>query len=117
MNKVNHGTPRHDGPALCDTCRHATIVHGVSINDDIVECSELSSSLRGNRIHFKVTMCSMYSDRRRPTLEMMREMAWELRTDTSGQKIGFMSPDDVAKAEKSGRLRPTRWLRDPFGND
>lgn len=118
MNKVNHGTPRHDGPALCDTCRHATIVRGLSINDDIVQCSELSSGYNGaDRIRFKVTACSQYSDRRTPTLGMMTEIAWQLRTDQSGQKIGFMSPDDFAKAEKSGRVTRLAPLRDPLKGD
>lgn len=115
--RVHKGTPRHDGPSLCETCRHATIVQGLSLNDDIVECSELSSSLRGNRITFTVTACSSYLDRRRPTLNMMREIAWELRTDQSGQKIGFMSPDEIDKLQRSGRLKPMRHLRDPLTGD
>lgn len=95
MNKVRHGTPVHDGPSLCRSCRSATIVSGTSLNDELVICGELSRPY--DRIRFKVTDCSGYDNKATPTIGMMQQIAWELRTDRSGQRIGFMGPREATK--------------------
>ena len=41
--KIRGGTARHDGTPLCHTCRHACIVRGRRLRDEVVECGRLSS--------------------------------------------------------------------------
>ena len=40
--KIRGGTVNHNEPSLCLTCRFATVVKGVSLRDEIIECSQLS---------------------------------------------------------------------------
>ena len=54
--KIRGGTASSDEPSLCLTCRFATVVRGVSLRDEIVECSQLSYGR--NRITFPVTVCT-----------------------------------------------------------
>lgn len=86
--KIRGGTARSDEPSLCLTCRHATIIRGKNLDDEIVECRLLYSD--SSRITFPVTECSGYSDRRQPTLRHLEEIAWVLRTDRKRQPIGFV---------------------------
>ncbi len=72
--KVHGGTVQHGGESLCTTCRFATIVRGPSLRDEIVECSRLSEG--HNRIRFRVRTCSVYSDRRQPSIHDMEDIAW-----------------------------------------
>lgn len=109
---VRHGTPIHDGPSLCESCRHAHIVRGLNINDDLVICGEMRRD--NNRITFQVRHCTLYKNRNQPSLDMMREVAWELRTDRSGQKIGFMSQAEIRSLEKAGKTERLSPVRDPF---
>lgn len=85
-------TPILHGPSLCQSCRHATIVKGAALNQEIVECDELSRPQ--NLITFRVTECSKHDDRSTPSLASMQRIAWELCTDKQGRKIGFLSPID-----------------------
>jgi hypothetical protein len=104
MNKVRHGTPVHEGPALCRTCRHARVIAGTSLNDEVIICGELPTPY--SRITFKVTECSEYKNRAVPTLGAMQEIAWQLRTDRDGRRVGFMSPDDFEKRREEIRVLP-----------
>jgi hypothetical protein len=47
--KVHGGTAEHGQSSLCHTCRHATVVRGARLRDEIVECAALS--YQRNRIH------------------------------------------------------------------
>ena len=48
--KIHGGTVRHGDPALCLTCRHATVVQGPSLQERVVDGGLLSS--RDSRIPF-----------------------------------------------------------------
>lgn len=109
MNKVRNGTPVHDGPSLCRTCRHATIVTGTKLNEEIVLCSELSRPY--DRITFKVTECSSHDDKSRPSFGAMNQIAWELCTDRSGRRIGFLSPKDMRRRQE--QLETLPYLEEP----
>lgn len=110
--KVKFGTPIHDGPALCESCKLSTIVRGRTINEEIVKCSELNRVIR-----FVVRSCNEYRNRNEPSLQDLRDIAWELRTDKSGQKIGFVSSKEYERLTKTGEAEALPYVRDPFGND
>lgn len=111
--KIREGTPRHDGPSLCESCRSATIVRGRTINEEIVHCSELGRT--NNRIRFIVRSCNAYANRAEPTLYDLRQIAWELRTDKSGQRIGFVSAAEYARLAKAGEVPELPYVQDPLG--
>lgn len=72
--KIRGGTVQHGEPSLCLTCRHATIVKGQGLRDEIVQCDRLSAG--HDLIRFPVTFCTGYSDRRHPSLREMEDLAW-----------------------------------------
>jgi len=86
--KIRGGTVQHGEPSLCLTCRHATIVKGQSLREEIVQCDRLSAG--HDLIRFPVTSCTGYSDRRHPSLREMEDIAWILRTDAKRKRIGFI---------------------------
>lgn len=96
--KIHGGTARDDEPSLCLSCRHATIIRGKKLNDEIVDCGLLYHDQ--SRINFPVTFCSGYSDRRQPTLRHMEEIAWVLRTDRKKKPIGFVPARDLRPTER-----------------
>jgi hypothetical protein len=91
--KIREGTVTDDATPLCPTCRYATIVRGSRLNDEIVECSQLMG--RAARINFAVVRCSSYSDRRRPSIREMEEIAWILRSDERRKTVGFVRARDL----------------------
>jgi hypothetical protein len=86
--RIRGGTVNHGEPSLCLTCRHATIIKGRALRDEIVSCNRirLSSAL----ITFPVTSCTSYWDSRHPTLWHMEEIAWVLRSNPSRKTVGFV---------------------------
>lgn len=67
--------------------RDATVVKGARLRDEITHCSELYGS---PRIRFPVLSCSAYSDKRRPSVREMEDIAWVLRSDARKNAIGFV---------------------------
>ena len=96
--KVRGGTVEHGQASLCGTCRYATVVKGRSLQEEIVECGQLTSG--SARITFPVTSCSGYLDRRQATLREMEELAWVLRTDASRKQIGFVQARTLKPRER-----------------
>lgn len=113
--RVKHGTPIHDQPSLCRSCRHATHVKGLSQNQDYTICGHLSHP--NDRIMMKVVECSQYSDKGSPSLRFMEQIAWSLVTDAEKNKIGFLSPRDFRKARKKDAVEENPTMRDPFSGD
>jgi hypothetical protein len=104
--KIQAGTARNDEPSLCLTCRHATIIRGKKLHDEIVECGLLYNE--ASRITFPVTSCSGYSDRRQPSLRHMEEIAWVLRTDRKKNPIGFVRAREL-RPEERRELDDEEW--------
>ena len=96
--KIQGGTVQHDSESLCSSCRHATIVKGRNLGDEIVECGRLTSG--HNWIRFRVSACSDYADRRRASLREMEEIAWVLRTDANRKPIGFVKAGDLKSKDR-----------------
>lgn len=86
--RIRGGTVQHGEQSLCLTCRHATVVKGQSLREEIIQCGRLSSG--HDLIPFPVTSCSGYSDRRHPSIRDMEDIAWVLRTDPKRKQIGFI---------------------------
>lgn len=85
--KVQGGTASNDETPLCVTCRYATIIKGARLQDEIIQCGEL---YHRSRITFPVLACSAYSDKRRPSVREMEEIAWILRSDSRKNTVGFV---------------------------
>lgn len=102
MNKVRKGTPIHHEPTLCASCRFGTVVEGGGLNDGFTYCSHIEE-----RVRVHVTACSRFNDRSQPSLYDLRLIAWELRTDKGGRRIGFISPQDLRKERSAKAGAPT----------
>ncbi|HUE87876.1 MAG TPA: hypothetical protein VMO26_17525 [Vicinamibacterales bacterium] len=96
--KINGGTANHTEPSLCLTCRHATVVRGRTLGDEIIECGYLSGPNR--RMAFPVTFCNAYVDRTHPTVREMEEIAWVLRTDAKRNQVGFVRASDLKPKDR-----------------
>jgi hypothetical protein len=96
--KIHGGTAPAGDPPLCQTCRHATIIRGQTLRDEIIECADLS--YRDRRIRFPVTYCTSYSDRRQPSLREMEETAWILRSDPRKREIGFVHASKLLEEDR-----------------
>jgi hypothetical protein len=96
--RIRGGTASNGEPSLCLTCRFATVVKGASLRDEIVECSQLSYG--SNRITFPVTLCTEYSDRRQPSLRVMEEIAWVVRSDPKKNEVGFVKRTELTRRER-----------------
>lgn len=96
--KIRGGTVNHGEPPLCYTCRYSTVVTGTSYRHEIIDCRRLSDGL--GRITFAVTSCSAYSDRRRPSLDEMEDIAWVLRSDAKRNQVGFVRARDLKPRER-----------------
>ena len=90
--KIHGGTASGDASSLCHSCRHATIVRGSSLSDEVIECARVSND---QRLTFAVKFCNKYSDRAMPSLDHMEDIAWILRTDAKRKTVGFVRPHDL----------------------
>src|SRR5690242_18625713 len=95
--KIQGGTAHLGDPPLCHTCRHATVIKGPRLKDEIVECGRLSEPAQ---ISFAVTSCSAYSDSRLTSLRDMEEIAWVLRSDARQKRVGFIPARDLKPKDR-----------------
>jgi hypothetical protein len=89
--KIHGGTAPGSSDSLCHTCRHATIVRGARMSEEVIECYKLNEH---TRITFAVKSCTKYSDAAMPSLGDMEDIAWILRTDAKRHQVGFVRPRD-----------------------
>ena len=87
---VHGGTVRAGDPALCLSCRYASIVSGVSAKHTLIRCSRIEAP-----ITFKVTSCTEYLNRQHPSLYHMEDIAWVLRTNAKRNQVGFVRGKDL----------------------
>ncbi len=67
--KVIGGTPQHGVKSLCETCRNARVVKGFKESQTMVDCSVSNKFMFMNqRILFPVAECTLYDDKRIPTV-------------------------------------------------
>jgi|SRR5579863_184607 len=106
--KIHKGTVRHDGPSLCDSCRHATIIKGSSLSQKYIVCSQLGErGVQYLNSFEKITSCTEYSDKARTTLAEMKSVAWVLVTDRRREKIGFKTPKEWREQRQKERTNPS----------
>jgi hypothetical protein len=91
--KIRGEMPPTDDSSLCNTCRHARITRGRKLDEELVYCS--ASHIQGVRITFKVTACSMHSDRRLPTYFELLPQAWILRPESGRRPAGFVRSSEL----------------------
>lgn len=89
--KIHGGTAPGSSDSLCHTCRHATIVRGARMSEEVIECYQLHEH---TRITFAVKSCTKYSDAAMPSLGDMEDIAWILRTSANRHQVGFVRPRD-----------------------
>jgi hypothetical protein len=95
---VKGGTADHGRASLCESCRSSTIVRGARLGEEIVECARLS--FENARVPFPVVSCSDYSDRSRPSLREMEEIAWVLKSDPRRGQVGFVHSSLLPEEER-----------------
>jgi hypothetical protein len=96
--KVRGGTVDHGQGSLCDSCQFSTVIRGVNLGDQIVECRNLSYD--NQRVPFPVTSCSRYADRNQASLREMEEIAWVLRSDPRRGQVGFVKSSKLSDEER-----------------
>ena len=92
VNKVQGGTPQGT-ESKCVTCRFAHRIEGVNLQR-MVHCQWV-----GKPVPFQVYTCSSYDDKRLPSLDDMRRIAWTVETRNRGA-MGF-SPTGQLEVEIS----------------
>lgn len=90
-------TPRFDGESLCLTCRAAQVVRGLRFDEDRVYCRALYPP----RQMGAVRSCTTYDDKRTPSLHDFEMIAWQLVTDRTKGRIGFISAQELRERNGS----------------
>ena len=87
MGKLNikGGTP-YGSTSKCESCTWAHIMRGFRESEMIVFCECVSPNVL---VPFKVSDCSAYSDRNRPSWDQMEKLAIEVRPAASMKPAGF----------------------------
>lgn len=110
--KVKGGTPQ-GSDTLCRTCSYGHIIKGFRATEEEVFCRYFYLE---REIHFPVSECTFYEDRRLASKREMEEIAWILRTDMPRRRVGFISPKQLRTSRswrskhraapfRSGRVR------------
>lgn len=84
---------------LCATCVNCHRFRGSLTQRESWRC-QLSYN-RPMVLVEPVGECNRYVDARLPTLDMMKEIAWEVETKRGGKVVGFLSPEDLRKRDGS----------------
>lgn len=90
MDKVRNGT-LPDGKALCQSCRHGTVMRSGYNNKEKIYCGQI-----GEFVVIKVTECNRYDNSAVPSLYDMKDAAFILYTKNS-KGIGFMRGEEFRK--------------------
>jgi hypothetical protein len=91
LRKVYGGTAV-DGESRCDTCAHGQIIQGYAESERIALCTKLWDAVR---IPFKVKQSTGYEERRLPDFEEMKEIAWQLGSQSAAHQAGFVSMEKL----------------------
>lgn len=96
-NKVHGGTPQ-GGNHLCASCRHSHIVKTISAKETHF------CRIYGDRIPITepVYYCTEYDDKRLPSVEDMRKIAWTVESRVRGP-MGFADGKGKGEGEVGDR--------------
>jgi len=101
--KVKGGTPQ-GCESLCRTCSHGHIIKGFCATQEEAFCRYFYLE---REIHFPVSACTFYEDRRLASKKEMEDIAWILRTDMPRRRVGFISPEQFREVEAEAAVLPT----------
>jgi|SRR5262245_8125917 len=96
--KVRGGTADHGKGSLCESCKFSTVIRGIKLADQIVECSQLS--YENQRVPFAVASCSHYANQNQAGLREMEEIAWVLRSDPRRNEVGFIKSSKLSDEDR-----------------
>src|SRR6267142_1030081 len=100
--KVKGGTPQ-DSDTLCRTCSYGHIIKGFRATEEEVYCRYFYLE---REIHFPVSECTFYEDRRLACKREMEDIAWILRTDMPRRHVGLISPEQLRELEAEAAVLP-----------
>jgi len=99
--KVLQGTRSSHAPRLCDTCHSGVVRRGAAESDEQIYCTVTEREVRT-----RVVECSRYTDRTRPSLWDLRQIAWVLNVDSKRQRIGFVKAQEWEREHENEELLP-----------
>jgi hypothetical protein len=85
--RVKGGTPSGTD-TLCRACSRGHIIKGFRAMEEEVFCRTFYIE---REIHFAVSECTFYVDKRLASKSDMEEIAWFLTTRKPGRSVGFVS--------------------------
>jgi hypothetical protein len=88
-DKVHDGTPQ-GSKSLCVNCRNAHLIHGLNFEQHIF----CRATQPGFRVTFPVEKCSVFDDKRVPSLYQMETIAWSIQSRNRGP-MGFASDSKI----------------------
>ena len=90
MGKINikNGTPI-GSTSMCDSCANAQILRGFRESELLVLCTYTFD--KPLLVPFKVSDCTMYRDKNRPTYDQMEDLALDIKRSTTLKPAGFNS--------------------------
>lgn len=83
---IKNGTPV-GSTSKCETCANAQILRGFRESEMLVLCTYTFD--RPLQVPFKVSECTMHSDKNRPSYEQMEKLAIEVRNSSTCKPAGF----------------------------
>lgn len=101
--KVRNGTERGD-ENLCASCANCHHFREGATGRETVSCH--ANYQNPMRLRGPIARCNRYIDARRPTLNQMVEIAWQVETSKTGKTIGFISPDDLRRRGQPSSPNP-----------
>ena len=100
--KVKGGTPE-GCESLCRTCSYGHVIKGFRASEEEVYCRYFFLE---REIHFPVSQCTFYEDRRLASKKEMEDIAWILRTDMPRRRVGFINPEQIREIEAEAAVLP-----------
>jgi hypothetical protein len=94
--KISGETPK-SGPAICHTCKNASIAQGQNCEERIICRGDIFNSTKGV-VTFRVAQCGSYHPKNQAWLYEMEEMAWKIEARKRGS-VGFSDPDLPAEMD------------------
>lgn len=102
MIKVRKGT--RGSKRLCDTCDFAVIMKGSAESQEIITCEYVPLQMMKC---FPIVECNKYSERGRPQLRDMRDVAWIIEpSKREGGVWGFTKASDFKRKNPDAEIIP-----------
>lgn len=89
--RIREGTGKLTNINLCVSCAHSHIY--TDAKGERTHCQEMYDCTIP--IHTPVIKCNDYRDKSLPTIEAMREIAWDISPDPRTGKVGFTKPPKI----------------------